>query len=143
MLTAFIFPRWSELVSVHGNLEPLVKIDLSPCTVFRVGVWWGREERILMVSVRQRVKTFKTVLARQFPVLPGCMRLWYYDQDLWADAGPQEMKWPQKGLYTYNLQHGDYFVLQTKHPGQCGDSNSLCVRGSPGKKRHKLSQPAH
>ena len=40
---------------IHGNLEPLVKIDLSPCTVFRVGVWWGREERVLMVSVRSEI----------------------------------------------------------------------------------------
>ena len=145
--------RWSELVSVHGNLEPLVKIDLSPRTVFRVGVWWGEEERILMVSVRQRVKTFKSELARQFPVQAGCLRVWYYDQHHWETQGPQEMKWPEKGLYTYSLQDGDYFVLQTKHPGQCGTRgtrgtcHSPCLqgrgRGSPDKKRHKLSQPAH
>ena len=96
--------RWTELVSIHGNLEPLVKIDLSPRNVFRVGVWWGQEERILMVSVRQRVKTFKSVLARQFPVVAGCMRVWYYDQDHWATSGPQEMKWPEKGLYTLGLR---------------------------------------
>ena len=26
------------------------------------------------------MRTFKAVLARQFPVVAGCMRLWYYDQ---------------------------------------------------------------
>ena len=91
------------------------------------------------------MKTFKSQLARQFPVLAGCQRLWYYDQELWPSAGPQEMKWPDKGLYTYGLQDGDYFVLQTKHPGQCGPTTCgrARARGSPDKKRHKLSQPAH
>ena len=28
------------------------------------------------------MRTFKAVLARQFPVMAGCMRLWYYDQVL-------------------------------------------------------------
>ena len=32
--------RWLELVGIHGHLDPLVKIDLTPETVFRVGVWF-------------------------------------------------------------------------------------------------------
>ena len=44
-------------MTVHGNLEPLVKIDLSPRTVFRVGVWWGGQENILSVSVRSVFST--------------------------------------------------------------------------------------
>ena len=134
--------RWTELVSVHGNLQPLVKIDLTPETMFRVGVWHGETELVMTVSVRQRVRHFKALLARHFPVTPACMRLWYYDQDLWATSGPQEMKFPQKGLYTYRLRHGDYFVVESKHHGgstqHCSHS---CGRGSPSKKRHRLSQP--
>ncbi len=29
-------------------------------------------------------------------------------------AGPEEMKWPQKELYTYNVQNGDKFILDEK-----------------------------
>ena len=130
--------RWAELVEVHGNLEPLVKIDLTPETLFRVGVWYGETERVMTVSVRQRVRHFKSLLARHFPVSPSCMRLWYYDQDLWSTAGPQEMKFPEKGLYTYRLRHGDYFVVERRHGQECSNS---CTRTSPSKKRHKLAQP--
>ena len=90
--------RWSELVAIHGHLDPLVKIDLTPETVFRVGVWYDDMEHVMKVSVRQRVKHFKSSLSRLFPVSASCIRLWYYDQDLWQCAGPQEMKWPMKGL---------------------------------------------
>ena len=89
--------RWSELVQIHGQLDPLVKIDLTPETVFSVGVWFKDSEHLLHVSVRQRVKHFKSTLSKLFPVSASCMRLWYYDQDLWQSQGPQEMKWPMKG----------------------------------------------
>ena len=29
-------------------------------------------------------------------------------------AGPEEMKWPNKALYTYNVQEGDRFILDEK-----------------------------
>ena len=29
-------------------------------------------------------------------------------------AGPEEMKWPQKELYTYNVRNGDKFILDEK-----------------------------
>ncbi len=29
-------------------------------------------------------------------------------------AGPEEMKWPQKELYTYNVQNGDKFIIDEK-----------------------------
>ena len=89
--------RWAELVQIHGQLDPLVKIDLTPETVFKVGVWFKDSEHLLHVSVRQRVKHFKSTLSKLFPVSASCMRLWYYDQDLWQSQGPQEMKWPMKG----------------------------------------------
>ena len=31
-------------------------------------------------------------------------------------AGPEEMKWPAKQLYTYNVQNGDAFILDEKVP---------------------------
>ena len=42
------------------------------------------------------------------------MRLWYYDQEMTKIAGPEEMKFANKELYTYNVIEGDYFVIDEK-----------------------------
>ena len=31
-------------------------------------------------------------------------------------AGPEEMKWPSKLLYTYNVRNGDKFIVDEKVP---------------------------
>jgi hypothetical protein len=31
-------------------------------------------------------------------------------------AGPEEMKWPNKSLYTYNVRNGDKFIVDEKVP---------------------------
>ena len=102
--------RWSELVAIHGHLDPLVKIDLTPETVFKVGVWFEESEHVMHVSVRQRVKHFKSTLSKLFPVEATCMKIWYYDQEMWEIAGPQEMKWPMKG----NLIKYEFIVFDDK-----------------------------
>ena len=125
--------RWQELVEVHGILDPLVNIDLSPdmsvkvcqsksltkcqysyiyfsqvCLYFKDQC---REEKI---SVRQTVKQFKQTLHGYFGLAPANMRLWYYDQEMTKIAGPEEMKFANKELYTYNVIEGDYFVIDEK-----------------------------
>ena len=70
-----------------------------------------REEKI---SVRQTVKQFKQVLQGYFSLAPANMRLWYYDQEMTKIAGPEEMKFANKELYTYNVIDGDYFVIDEK-----------------------------
>ena len=129
--------RWAELVSLHGQLEPLARVDLTPEIFFRVTVEYKEQEVQLTVSVRQRVRRFKDLLARVFPVPARCMRLWYLDQDLWRQAGPVECKWPMKGLYTYDLQHGDRFLVEKKHPEKCGQFSSCNAGNSPQSKRQK------
>ena len=129
--------RFSELVGIHGNLDPLVKIDLTPEFFFHVSIYYGNQVRNMMVSVRQRVKHFKWKLQQLFQLSPCAMRVWYYDQDLYQVAGPEEMKWPMKGLYTYDIRDGDYFVVEKK-PGQgCCGSPCKAVSCSPQKKRLK------
>ena len=58
-------------------------------------------------------------------------------QDLVALAGPEEMKWPQKQLYTYNVQNGDRFIVDEKVPLprlRSRNSSSMCSTSphSPG-----------
>jgi len=106
--------RWEELVQVHGLLDPLVNIDLSPDTNVKVCIYFKDQCREENISVRQTVKQFKQVLHGYFELAPGNMRLWYYDQEMTKIAGPEEMKFANKALYTYNVNEGDYFVVDEK-----------------------------
>ncbi len=49
-------------MQVHGLLEPLVNIDLSPEVNIMVKICHGEEERQELISVRQTVKQFKLYL---------------------------------------------------------------------------------
>ena len=68
--------------------------------------------------------------------------------------GPEEMKWGSKELYTYNVQSGDYFVVDEKSPQQLkiltGSPRSQgMVFGSPSpgagstRRRRKSSESSH
>ena len=59
-------------------------------------------------------------------------------------AGPEELKWPNKALYTYNVQEGDKFILDEKVPltklrtnsgASMSSSTSPKIYGSPGSYR--------
>lgn len=41
------------------------------------------------------------------------MRLYYVDKDL-RDQGPEEMKYPHKQLYSYNISTGDEIIIDLK-----------------------------
>ena len=71
--------------------------------------------------MRQTVKQFKQILHGYFGLAPTNMRLWYYDQEMSKLAGPEEMKFANKELYTYTVIDGDSFVIdeaknQTRDP---------------------------
>jgi len=106
--------RWQELVDIHGLLDPLVNIDLTPEVNIKVCIYFKDQCREEHISVRQTVKQFKQVLHGYFGLAPANMRLWYYDQEMTKIAGPEEMKFANKELYTYNVIDGDYFVIDEK-----------------------------
>ena len=91
----------------------------------------------MTVSVRQRVKHFKSKLQQLFHLAPCSMRVWYYDQEMYKVAGPQEMKWPMKGLYTYDVRDGDYFVVERKQRLRSIGSPQKGGSCSPQKKKMK------
>jgi len=55
-------PTLVHVPQVHGLLEPLVNIDLSPEVNILVKIYHGQEERQERISVRQTVKQFKLFL---------------------------------------------------------------------------------
>ena len=48
--------------------------------------------------------------------LVECIIQYFFLQDLVELAGPEEMKWPSKLLYTYNVRNGDKFIVDEKVP---------------------------
>ena len=103
-----------------------------------------REE---VINLYQTVAQFKSLLHEWFQVPPQNMRLYYCDQVMVKLSGPEEMKWPNKCLYTYNVQDGDHFILDQKVPltklrtnsgsgtSLSTSANSPKVYGSPGNYR--------
>lgn len=100
-----------------------------------------REE---VINLYQTVAQFKSLLHQWFSVPTQNMRLYYCDQVMVKHSGPEEMKWPNKALYTYNVQEGDRFILDEKVPltklrtnsgTSYSSSTSPKVYGSPGSYR--------
>lgn len=42
------------------------------------------------------------------------MRLYYVDQNYRDQMGPEEMKYPNKQLYSYNITNGDEIIVEPK-----------------------------
>ena len=100
-----------------------------------------REE---VINLKQTVAQFKGLLHQWFSVPTQNMKLYYCDQIMVQHSGPEEMKWPNKALYTYNVQEGDKFILDEKVPltklrtnsgTSLSSSTSPKVYGSPGNYR--------
>lgn len=109
--------RYHELVAVHGQLDPLVNVSMEPATHVRVKICYKEDQvREEVISVYQTVQQFKTQLNLWFKVPTQNIKLFYCDQVLVNLAGPEEMKWSQKALYTYNVHDGDRFIVDEKVP---------------------------
>lgn len=111
------------MVAIHGKLDPLVNIDLTPESRVTVTVTCPQENLIeeRLINVYQTVLELKQKL-EQFSKIPANrMRLFYVDQDMKAITGPEEMKYPNKQLYSYNISSGDEIIVSAK----LGKSTSL------------------
>lgn len=56
----------------------------------------------------------KSRLERMAGIPAAKMRLFYVDQDLRDHQGPEEMKYPHKQLYSYNIRNGDEIIIDQK-----------------------------
>lgn len=106
--------RYADLVAVHGKLDPLVNVDLRPEKRVRVTFSCGTQSETRQVDVYRTVSDLKQRL-EPFAGFPASrMRLFYVDQDLRDIQGPEEMKYPHKQLYSYNIQSGDEIIIDCK-----------------------------
>ncbi|XP_044748673.1 tubulin-specific chaperone cofactor E-like protein [Coccinella septempunctata] len=115
--------RYFELVSIHGKLDPLVNIDLRPEKRVKVLFTCGNNSEIRSVDVYRTVSDLKLKLEAFAGFSASKMRLFYVDQDLRDIQGPEEMKYPHKQLYSYNIYSGDEIIIDYK--GRSSERNSL------------------
>ncbi|XP_039756808.1 tubulin-specific chaperone cofactor E-like protein isoform X2 [Pararge aegeria] len=106
--------RYWELVGVHGKLDPLVSIDLRPEKRVQITFTCGDTSEVRTVDVYRTVSDLKTRLERLAGFPPSKMRLFYVDQELRDSQGPEEMKYPTKQLYSYNIRSGDEIIIESK-----------------------------
>ncbi|XP_058054418.1 tubulin-specific chaperone cofactor E-like protein [Anopheles bellator] len=106
--------RYYELVGVHGKLDPLVNIDLRPERKVKVRFTFEDKTIERTVDVNRTVSDLKSRLERLFEVPAARMRLYYVDQDFRDLQGLEEMKYPTKVLYSYNIRSGDEIIIERK-----------------------------
>ncbi|XP_050419874.1 tubulin-specific chaperone cofactor E-like protein [Adelges cooleyi] len=106
--------RYNELLQVHGKLDPLVNIDLTPESKVPVLLVCGEQCQQHTLDVYQTVSEFKQKLEKIFRIPAHRMRVFYADQQVCSVVGPEEMKFPNKRLYSYNIINGDQIIVDSK-----------------------------
>jgi len=135
------------LLSIHGRVDPLAEVDLSPPKHADVKVVYNqinkevtndeneeKQTKLLKIDLNKSVKDFKVQLrsvfeffpffeirfhsvihfSSMFGVSPSQMRVYYVDHEMSEILGPEELRFNQKKLYTYNIQDGDEFLIDHK-----------------------------
>ncbi|XP_046489330.1 tubulin-specific chaperone cofactor E-like protein isoform X1 [Neodiprion pinetum] len=106
--------RYAELVGIHGKLDPLVHVDLTPEKRVKVTFTYGDLVEVRCVDVYRTVFELKTKLESMVKIPANRMRLFYVDQEMKTTYGPEEMLYPNKQLYRYNIRHGDEIIIDSK-----------------------------
>lgn len=107
--------RYNELIAKHGKLDRLVNIDLKPEKRVKVNFTFGNNSETRLVDVYRSVIDLKSRLEKIVKLPAKDMRLFYIDQDLKELQGPEEMKFPNKQLYSYNIRSGDEILIVQKN----------------------------
>ncbi|XP_049875399.1 tubulin-specific chaperone cofactor E-like protein isoform X2 [Pectinophora gossypiella] len=106
--------RYWELVGVHGKLDPLVSVDLRPEKRVQITFTCGDTSEVRTIDVYRTVSDLKQRLERLAGFPASKMRLFYVDQELRDSQGPEEMRYPTKQLYSYNIRSGDEIIIDSK-----------------------------
>ncbi|XP_065201611.1 tubulin-specific chaperone cofactor E-like protein isoform X2 [Planococcus citri] len=106
--------RYTELVSIHGKLDPLVNVDLSPERKVKVAIIYGTLVEERSIDVYQTVNELKQKLENFADMSASKMKLFYSNQHMKQVIGPEHMKFPNKQLYSYNIRNGDEIIVESK-----------------------------
>uniref|UniRef100_A0A7E4VV82 Ubiquitin-like domain-containing protein n=1 Tax=Panagrellus redivivus TaxID=6233 RepID=A0A7E4VV82_PANRE len=107
---------WHELVEIHGNLDELVKVDLTPRKWALVTMRCDEKN----IRTRFRIRLNKTVLdlmrfvSKVTGITVPRMRLFYHDVQMPDGYGPTELRFPGQKLHYLHIEDGDEFAVQSK-----------------------------
>ncbi|VDD75635.1 unnamed protein product [Mesocestoides corti] len=102
--------RYWELESLHGHLPPLASVNLSPKRNVRLRVVLDNQEKWHTCCLRRSIAKIRREVCALFEMPAEDVkrtRLVYYDMDLIAAQGPEEMRNLSRLLYTYHPADGD------------------------------------
>ncbi|XP_051157145.1 tubulin-specific chaperone cofactor E-like protein [Leptopilina boulardi] len=122
--------RYAELIGIHGKLDPLVQVDLTPEKRVKVTFIYGDLVEVRSVDVYRTVFELKTKLESMVKISANKMRLFYVDQVMKAQHGPEEMLFPNKQLYRYNIRNGDEIIIDSKLNRFTSSTSSTCSNRS-------------
>lgn len=80
-----------------------------------MSVRWVKINSLVFPFPHRTVFDLKTRLEKLIGVPAAKMRLYYVDQDLRDHMGPEEMRFSQKQLYSYNIRSGDEIIVERKN----------------------------
>ncbi|CAF3746474.1 unnamed protein product [Rotaria sp. Silwood1] len=108
--------RYHELTEKHGNLKPLVDIKIRAPYLINVQLVHNQITYDKEIDVRQTVQQFKKYLHDIFQIPLTRLRVFYIDDVAFnmGVCGPEELKYPQRLLHTYNIHDGDQFHVDIK-----------------------------
>lgn len=67
-----------------------------------------------VLDVYQTVSEFKQKFEHFSGIPAHRMRVFYVDQQVSSVIGPEEMRFPNKRLYSYNIVKGDQIIVDSK-----------------------------
>ncbi|CAF1684576.1 unnamed protein product [Adineta ricciae] len=109
-------PRYFDLIEKHGNLKPLADISIRAPYLIQVHLVYNQVTYDKEIDVRQTVQQFKKYLQNIFHIPSNRLRVFYVDDVAFnmGFCGPEELKYPQRLLHTYNIHDGDQFHIDVK-----------------------------
>uniref|UniRef100_A0A915KFA5 Tubulin-specific chaperone cofactor E-like protein n=1 Tax=Romanomermis culicivorax TaxID=13658 RepID=A0A915KFA5_ROMCU len=108
--------RYYELINLHGCLNKLLDVDLSPKRHADVRLVYSDENRIenRKIQLNQSVAQFKKSLRNFCNLPPNRIRLFYVDVEVVNVYGMEELRYPGVMLHALRVTDGDEFHIQAK-----------------------------
>ena len=109
--------RYYELESKHGKLNKLadVNLDIRNKRV-QCKIKFGDKHVYEKIDVRQTVGEFKKQLEKFVGVPSSRFKVFYIDIEAFSKLvyGPEELKHPNRSLFSFNIRDGDEFEIDLK-----------------------------
>ena len=108
--------RYYELERKHGKLNKLADVNLDIGKQVSVKIKFGEKQMMERIGVKQTVGAFKRQLEKFVGQPASRFKLYYIDIEACSMSvyGPEELKYPNRCLHSFNIRDGDEFEIDLK-----------------------------